>query len=94
VIPVPSNTRIWLAAGVTDMRRGFNTLAAQAEKVLASSWQIARQSPAGQWMTRIPAICLCSGGVSIRTGSNLAAFVLPDIPRPPGLASTADESAI
>ncbi|MCP4319808.1 MAG: IS66 family insertion sequence element accessory protein TnpB [Hyphomicrobiales bacterium] len=35
MIPVPSNTRIWLAAGVTDMRRGFNTLAAQAEKVLA-----------------------------------------------------------
>ena len=34
-IPVPSNTRVWLAAGVTDMRRGFNTLAAQAEKVLA-----------------------------------------------------------
>ena len=32
MIPVPSNTRIWLAAGVTDMRRGFNTLAAQAEK--------------------------------------------------------------
>ncbi len=35
MIPVPGNTRIWLAAGVTDMRRGFNTLAAQAEKVLA-----------------------------------------------------------
>ncbi|MBM2324343.1 MULTISPECIES: IS66 family insertion sequence element accessory protein TnpB [Marivita] len=34
MIPVPSNTKIWLAAGVTDMRRGFNTLAAQAEKVL------------------------------------------------------------
>lgn len=34
MIPVPSNTRVWLAAGVTDMRRGFNTLAAQAEKVL------------------------------------------------------------
>ena len=34
MIPVPSNARIWLAAGVTDMRRGFNTLAAQAEKVL------------------------------------------------------------
>ena len=33
-MPVPSNTRVWLAAGVTDMRRGFNTLAAQAEKVL------------------------------------------------------------
>lgn len=34
MIPVPSNTRIWLAAGVTDMRRGFNTLAAQAQTVL------------------------------------------------------------
>ena len=34
MIPVPSNARIWLAAGVTDMRRGFNTLAAQTEKVL------------------------------------------------------------
>ncbi len=34
MIPVPSNARIWLAAGVTDMRRGYNTLAAQAEKVL------------------------------------------------------------
>ena len=36
MIPVPSNTRVWLAAGVTDMRRGFNTLAAQAEKTLAA----------------------------------------------------------
>jgi transposase len=35
MIPVPGNTRVWLAAGVTDMRRGFNTLAAQTEKVLA-----------------------------------------------------------
>jgi transposase len=35
MIPVPSNTRVWLAAGVTDMRRGFNTLAAQTENVLA-----------------------------------------------------------
>ena len=34
MIPVPANTRIWLAAGVTDMRRGFNTLAAQAQSVL------------------------------------------------------------
>ena len=35
MIPVPSNTRVWLAAGVTDMRRGLNTLAAQTEKELA-----------------------------------------------------------
>ncbi len=34
MIPVPSNTRVWLAAGVTDMRRGFATLAAQAEQTL------------------------------------------------------------
>ena len=34
MIPLPSSTRVWLAAGVTDMRRGFNTLAAQAEQVL------------------------------------------------------------
>jgi transposase len=34
LIPVTSNTRVWLAAGVADMQRGFNTLAAQAEKVL------------------------------------------------------------
>jgi transposase len=32
--PVPANTRVWLAAGVTDMRRGFTTLAAQAEQTL------------------------------------------------------------
>ena len=34
MIPVPANRRVWLAAGVTDMRRGFTTLAAQAEQTL------------------------------------------------------------
>ena len=34
MIPVPASTRVWLAAGVTDMRKGFNGLAALAEKVL------------------------------------------------------------
>ena len=34
MIPVPANTRIWLAAGVTDTRKGFNGLSALAEKVL------------------------------------------------------------
>jgi transposase len=33
VIPVPANTRVWLAAGVTDMRKGFAALSAQAEVV-------------------------------------------------------------
>jgi len=32
MIPVPMNTQVWLAAGVTDMRKGFATLAAQAEQ--------------------------------------------------------------
>ncbi|MBT8153675.1 hypothetical protein KMP13_07155 [Epibacterium ulvae] len=34
MIPVPANTRVWLAASVTDMRRGVTTLAAQAEQTL------------------------------------------------------------
>ena len=36
MIPVSSNTRVWPAAGVTDMRCGLNTLAAQAEKTLVA----------------------------------------------------------
>ena len=35
MIPVPASTRVWLAAGVTDLRQGFNGLTALAEKVLA-----------------------------------------------------------
>ncbi len=34
MIPVPAQMKVWLAAGVTDMRRGFNGLSALAEKVL------------------------------------------------------------
>ena len=34
MIPVPAATRVWLAAGVTDMRKGFASLAALAEGVL------------------------------------------------------------
>ena len=32
MIPVPLNAQVWLAAGVTDMRKGFAALAAQAEQ--------------------------------------------------------------
>jgi hypothetical protein len=35
MIPMSADGKIWLAAGVTDMRRGFNGLAAQTEQVLA-----------------------------------------------------------
>ena len=34
MIPVPASTKIWLAGGVTDMRKGFVGLSVLAEKVL------------------------------------------------------------
>ena len=34
MIALPANTRIWIAAGVTDMRRGFVGLSAQVQTVL------------------------------------------------------------
>ena len=35
MIPLPAHTKVWLAAGVTDMRKGFNGLSALADKVLS-----------------------------------------------------------
>ena len=32
--PVPSGVRVWLAVGPTDMRRGMNTLALQAQEAM------------------------------------------------------------
>lgn len=34
MIGLPANTRIWIAAGITDMRCGFNSLAAKVETAL------------------------------------------------------------
>jgi transposase len=34
MIPVPASTKVWLAAGVTDMCKGFNGLSALAQDVL------------------------------------------------------------
>jgi transposase len=34
VISLPAGTRIWIAAGVTDVRRGFHGLSAQVQTVL------------------------------------------------------------
>ena len=34
MIGLPVGTRVWLAAGVTDMRAGFNSLAAKVQTVL------------------------------------------------------------
>jgi transposase len=34
MIPVPANTQVWLAAGRTDMRKGFDGLSILAQTVL------------------------------------------------------------
>ena len=34
MIPIRTGARVWLATGVTDMRRGLATLAAQAEATM------------------------------------------------------------
>jgi transposase len=34
MIGLPAGTRVWLAAGVTDMRKGFDSVAMQAQSVL------------------------------------------------------------
>ena len=34
MIPVPGGVRVWLATGVTDMRRGMNTLTLQVQEDL------------------------------------------------------------
>lgn len=34
MIPLPSGTKIWLVAGITDMRNGFNGLAAKIQTTL------------------------------------------------------------
>ena len=34
MIPVPANTKVWLANGVTDMRKGFNGLSIFAQDAL------------------------------------------------------------
>ena len=37
LIGVPTGTRVWLAAGVTDMRKGFDGLAALVQNQMAGS---------------------------------------------------------
>jgi transposase len=34
MIPVPSGVRVWLAVGVTDMRRGMNSLSVQVHEAM------------------------------------------------------------
>jgi transposase len=55
VIQLPVGTRIWIAAGVTDLRRGFDGLSAQVQNVLQqqpfsadhrSTWKLDVNRPA------------------------------------------------
>jgi len=41
MITPPSGVRVWLAAGVTDMRRGMNGLALQVQQGLRGDPQLA-----------------------------------------------------
>ncbi|WP_158751657.1 IS66 family insertion sequence element accessory protein TnpB [Acidobacterium sp. S8] len=34
MIQLPAGTKVWMAAGVTDLRRGFDGLSAQMQNVL------------------------------------------------------------
>ncbi len=36
MIPLPSGTKIWLVAGITDMRNGFNGLAAKVQCIMSN----------------------------------------------------------
>jgi transposase len=44
---MPAGTRIWLAAGATDMRKGFDSLAVQAQTVLGKDPFRATSSASG-----------------------------------------------
>ena len=37
MIGLPANTRVWIAAGHTDMRKGFNGLSAMVQTALAAN---------------------------------------------------------
>ena len=55
MIPVPSGVRVWLATGVTDMRRGMNTLALQVPGDLR--WVLSSAVPSKRTPARVSA-CL------------------------------------
>ena len=53
MIPVPSGARVWLAAGHTDMRKGFDGLALMVQETLQarSAWRASVRIP---WPARRP----------------------------------------
>ncbi|EHP40337.1 transposase, IS66 family protein [Cupriavidus basilensis OR16] len=53
MIGLPAGTRVWLAAGITDMRCGFNGLAAKAHTTL-SEGSVQRSRLCLPWPARRP----------------------------------------
>ena len=55
-VGLPSGSRVWLAAGVTDMRAGFNSLAAKVQTVLERAPFLfdAQEYVAGNAMSVVP----------------------------------------
>jgi transposase len=45
MIGLPAGTRVWLAAGATDLRKGFDSLAAQVQSVLGQDPFNGRATP-------------------------------------------------
>jgi len=55
MIGLPAGTRIWLAAGMTDMRKGFDSLAAQEQRCsgpISISRRSAEESVTRLWSRR------------------------------------------
>jgi len=47
MIPVPSGVKVWIATGVTDMRRGMNGLSLQVQEAFRRDPRIPTPSTAG-----------------------------------------------
>lgn len=84
MIALPAGTRIWIAAGVTDMRRGFHGLSAQVQTVLEQQplsghvfvfrWRrsLSAGQAAGAWAFRVAAGDKWNGLVEPRSALDAA----------------------
>jgi hypothetical protein len=78
MIGMPTGTRIWLVAGVTDMRRGMNGLAAIVQEALAHNpfsrprLRLPRPArrPAQAALVETATACACSPSVSSAAASS------------------------
>ncbi len=89
MIGLPAGTRVWLAAGVTDMRSGMDGLAAQVQTTLSEdpfgghvfrlsrpTWRPDQIAVVG-WRRRMP-VFEASGARSIRLAAGDIGLGMPD----------------